>query len=426
MLLFKYGFIENNRERGSVEEGVMSVGNSRHGVDLEVLVGTDHGNLLDWSPVSEGWLSIVEPLVAELFDVVVINAGNSLGDLVSWDSSVEIEHVLTNFLVDGFWRLSGQELVVEIVSASDDLNVVQVVRVNGWETNTAVVHLSGENLVTEEIVSENTAVGVSHIVGIGSGNIWKGTEESVHRVVLLVDIIEMLSMFVDSVFAEHVLEEQETVVIFILDTWSIVEDTNVGVDHFIVSDEKKSWDVNWLLGVQSWDVGGLWKGGESVLNGIDDLVVGYVTCSNNDDVVTVVVGSMVVSEVISSKSLVQISITLDWLTEHMFSEGVEMDVFEGGFNISIVVVLVFHADLIFDKLEFSTVKSWVGDQITKNSNSFGGVTLETLHVIGGVFSFRDSAVSCSHVLHSFGELRLRSRGGTSKSHLLEKIRDTSG
>ena len=358
----------------------MSVGNSGHGVDLEVLVGTDHGNLLNWSPVSEGWLSIVEPLVAELFDVVVINGRNSLGNLVSWDSSSEGKHVLTNFLIDGFWRLGGQELVVEIVSTSDNLNIVQVVRVDGWEANTAVVHLSGENLVTEEVVSENTAVGVGHVVGIGSGNIWKGTKESVHRVVLLVNIIEMLSILVNSVFAEHVLEEQETVVVIILDTWGIVEDTNVGVDHLIISDEQKSWDINWLLGVQSWDIGGLWKGREGVLNGIDDLIVRNVTSSNNDDVVTVVVGGVVVSEVISSKSLVQISISLNWLTEHMFSVRVEVDVFESGFNISIVVVLVFHADLILDKLELSAVNGWVGDHISKNSNSLGGITLEALQV----------------------------------------------
>lgn len=423
LLLFKYGFI---RKLSSVEEGVVSVGNSGHGVDLEVLVGTDHGNCLDWSPVGEGWLGIVEPLVAELFDVVVINAGNSLGNLASWDSSAESEHVLTNFGVDGFWRLGGQELVVEVVSASDDLNIVQVVGVDGWEANTAVVHLSGEDLVTEEVVSENTAVGVGHVVGVSSGDIWEGTEKSVHGVVLLVDIVEVLSMLVDSVSAEHVLEEQEAVVVLILDAWGIVEDTNVGVDHLVISDHQKSWDVNWLLGVQSWDVGGLWKGGEGVLDGIDDLVVRNVTSSNNDDVVTVVVGGVVVSEVVGSKSLSQISVSLDWLTEHVLSVGVEMDVFEGGFNISIMVVLVLHADLILDKLELSAVESWVGDQVTEEADSLGGVTLEALQVVGGELSVGVSAVSSTHVLDSFSELRLGSGGGTSEGHLLEEVRDTGG
>lgn len=37
----------------SVEERVMSVGDSGHGVNFEVLVRADHGHLLDGSPVSE-------------------------------------------------------------------------------------------------------------------------------------------------------------------------------------------------------------------------------------------------------------------------------------------------------------------------------------------------------------------------------------
>jgi len=142
----------------SVEEGVMSVGNGRGGVHLEVFVGSDLRNLLDWSPVSERWLSIIEPFVAKLLDVIVINVGNSLGDLTSWESSAELDHLFTDFGVDGLWALGGQKLVVEVVSASDALDIVEVVRVDGWEANTAVVHLSGENFVSEEVVTEETSV----------------------------------------------------------------------------------------------------------------------------------------------------------------------------------------------------------------------------------------------------------------------------
>ena len=61
----------------------MSVGDSGQGVDLEVLVGTNLRDGLDWAPVGEGWLSIIEPLVAQVLDVVVVDRGNSLGDLAS-------------------------------------------------------------------------------------------------------------------------------------------------------------------------------------------------------------------------------------------------------------------------------------------------------------------------------------------------------
>lgn len=45
--------------------------------------------------------------------------------------------------------------IVEVVASSDDLNFVNVVRVDGGEAYTAVVHLARENLVTEEVISEN-------------------------------------------------------------------------------------------------------------------------------------------------------------------------------------------------------------------------------------------------------------------------------
>ena len=97
-----------------------------------------------------------------------------------------------------------------MVSSTDDLNIVHVVTIDGWQADTAVVHLSSEDLISEEIVSENTAVRVSEIVGIGPGNIWKITEHGVHGVVLLVHIVEVTGVLIDSVGTEEVLEEQES------------------------------------------------------------------------------------------------------------------------------------------------------------------------------------------------------------------------
>ena len=187
----------------------MHVCNSCSSVHLEVFVRSDLRHHLDWSPVGERWLSIVEPLVAKLLDMVVIDMSNSLSDLTSWKSSTELEHVCSNFSVDSLWALSGQKLVVEVVSASDALNVVEVVRVNGRKANSTVVHLSSEHFVSEEVVTEKTSIRVSEVMGISSGDIREITKECVHRVVLLVAIIQMLSMLVDSVRAEHVLQQEE-------------------------------------------------------------------------------------------------------------------------------------------------------------------------------------------------------------------------
>jgi len=257
----------------SVEKRVMCVGDGGHGVDLEILVRSDNGNSLNWSPVGEGWLSIVEPLVADVLDVVVINVGNSLGNLRSWESSAELEHVLTNVVVHGLWGLSGKELVVEVVSTSNNLDVVQVVRIDGWKAHSAVVHLSSENLVSEEVVSEKTSIRVSEVVGLSSSDIWEVTEEGVHGVVLLVAVIQMLGMLIDSVGTEHVLKEEERVVVLVLHTGGVVEDSNVGVVHLVISHHEEGRDVHRLLGVLLLHGRGLGQRMEVLLNSVHNLLV---------------------------------------------------------------------------------------------------------------------------------------------------------
>ena len=205
----------------------MGVGDGGHGVNLEIFVRTDGGSGFNWSPVSPGWLSIVEPLVGKLFNVISINVRNSSSNFSSWNSSSHLEHVLSDLLVDILWCLSSEKGVVHGVSSSDDLDVIKVMGPDGWEADTAIVHLSGEDFVSEEVVTEKTTVRVSHIVSISSGNINQVSEKSVHGVVLLVDIIEMFSVLVDSVSTEHVLHELESEVILVFDSWSIIEDTNV-------------------------------------------------------------------------------------------------------------------------------------------------------------------------------------------------------
>jgi len=430
ILLFKYilgGWLFGSHNiRSSVEKRVMGVGNGGHGVDLEILVRSNNGHSFDWSPVSERWLSIVEPLVAHILDVVVVNVGNSLGNLGSWESSAELEHVLTNVSVDGLWGLGGQELVVKVVSTSDDLNVVKVVRVDSWEADSAIVHLSSEDLVSEEVVTEETSIGVGEVVGLGFGDIWEISEESMHRVILLVAVIEVLSMLVNSVRAEHVLQEEETVVILVLDSWSIVEDTNVGVVHLIVSDEEDGWNVDGLLGVLGLDNGVLWKGSEVLLNGIDDLIVVNITSGNDDHVITVIVGSLVILQHTGSDGVGHISISLDWLSKHVLSEGVEVSVFEGGLLESVVVVFVLHADLILNKLKLGRVKSVVAEHISKETDGFASITLEDLERVVSHLSVGLGVVSGSHILDFLGQFGLGSAISSSQGHLLEKVTGTSG
>ena len=54
----------------SRQERVMSIGDSGHRVDLKVLVRTNASSVLDCTPVRPAWLSIVEPFVCHMLNVV--------------------------------------------------------------------------------------------------------------------------------------------------------------------------------------------------------------------------------------------------------------------------------------------------------------------------------------------------------------------
>jgi len=158
----------------------MSVGDSGHGVDLEVLVRTDLGDSLDRAPVSETGLGIVEPLVAQVLHVVVVEVSNALSDLTARNAAANGEDLVTDLCGNFSWSLTCDKFVVKLVTATEDLDVVEEVGVDGRKADTAVVHLSGEDLVTEEVVSEDTAIRVGVIEGLSDGNIGEISKKCVH------------------------------------------------------------------------------------------------------------------------------------------------------------------------------------------------------------------------------------------------------
>lgn len=81
-----------------------------------------------------------------------------------------------------------------------------------------------------------------------------------HSAVLLKNVIEMLSIVLDVVVGEDSLEELESVVVRVSISGSIEEDTDVRVDHLIISDHEKGRVVDSSLGVGNSSVGSLGKG----------------------------------------------------------------------------------------------------------------------------------------------------------------------
>jgi hypothetical protein len=61
---------------------------------------------------------------------------------------------------------------------------------------------------------------------------------------LLLHIVKVASVFVNAIASEQILKKEEGIVIGIFDGRSIVEDTNIRVNHLVVSNEHKGGNVD--------------------------------------------------------------------------------------------------------------------------------------------------------------------------------------
>ena len=141
-------------------EGVVSIRHSRESVDLEVLIGAYLGHGLNRSPVSEGGLSIVEPLVGQVLQVIGVDVRHAFRDLGLRNTSVKVEHLHADLLQGVGRTLDAHEFGIELVARANHLHVVEEVRLDRGKAHSAVVHLTSEHLVAEEVVAEDAAVGL--------------------------------------------------------------------------------------------------------------------------------------------------------------------------------------------------------------------------------------------------------------------------
>ena len=103
-----------------------------------------------------------------------------------------------------------------------------------------------------------------------------------------------------------------------------------------------------------------------------------VTSTNNNDVITEVVGGVEVAKVINRNLLDVVAVSLNWLAHHVLSVNIEMAVLKGSFHAAVVVVVVLLSDLLLNELEFVRVKSAVCDNISKKLDGLANITLEDL------------------------------------------------
>jgi hypothetical protein len=94
---------------------------------------------------------------------------------------------------------------------------------------------------------------------------------------------------------------------------------------------------------------------ESVVNLTDELLVIDVTRSNNDKIVTEVIGGLISSEIISSQVAEIICITPDWLSHHVVSKCIEVRILESSLLIMFVAVAVLSSDVLFEKFKLTSI-----------------------------------------------------------------------
>ena len=106
-----------------------------------------------------------------MLDVVIVEVANTCSDFWSVNTTTEAQKLSSNIFVDLVVGFSSQETVPEMVTSTNYFYIIEIMWVDGWEANTAVVHLTSENFVTEEVVTEETTVTVGEVVWFSHGNV---------------------------------------------------------------------------------------------------------------------------------------------------------------------------------------------------------------------------------------------------------------
>jgi len=288
------------------------------------------------------------------------------------------------------------------------------------------VHLTHEDLVTEEVRAPDAAVRVSEVMARLFGDIGKITDERVGGVVLLADIVEMLSMLGDLVVANHVPEKLKLVVILVVNAWGVEEYTDVRIVHLVVTHHEERGNVDALLRVVH-STGALFSdGGEGFADLADESVVIDGTSANDDHVFASVVIGAVSTEHIGVDVLKVIRVTTDRLAHHVVTEGVIVAGLERGANKVLVEVLVVGSLLLLGHLKLGIVEGGILDGITKEGDSAADVTLEAGHVDAGNLTIGVSANVSTHALNFLSELSFGGTLGALEHHASHHVGSTGG
>lgn len=119
---------------------------------------------------------------------------------------------------------------------------------------------------------------------------------------------------------------------------------------------------------------------------VDELLVVDFTDSDNDEVISVVVVSVEILDVVKGNVLQVISLTSDGLAHHVVSESIEMSVLHQSALVLSVVVLMELRNFFLDNLQILRVESGVADLVSEHSDGLWHVSLEGLEAVGSELS----------------------------------------
>ena len=143
-----------------------------------------------------------------------------------------------------------------------------------------------------------------------------------------------------------------------------------------------------------------------------------VSSTNNNNVITEVVSSVEIAEVVSRDVLEVVTVSLDGLTHHVLSVNVVMAVLKSCFHIAVVVVLVLLSNFLLNELELVGIEGTACNEVTKQLDSLLNITFKNLKVDLCVLSVGLAGETGSHVFDSLGNVALVAIGGSAEEHLL--------
>lgn len=168
--------------------------------------------------------------------------------------------------------------------------------------------------------------------------------------------------------------------------WSIIKDSYISVDHFIISHKLHSRNVNRSLSASSLKARLRLHLSKVLFDHINDFVVSHISCGDHDQVLSKIVSLVVVQNLVLSDGLDVVKVSEDGLTHHVLSVDVEVDVFHQSFEEVLVGLFKFggnHFSLNFNGL---FVKSRVLDHVGEDLNSLWNVFVEGVCVVDCEFS----------------------------------------